>query len=301
MFEQLALGHLRLLAALSRHGSLSLAAERLELSQQAASLQLKRLREILGDPLFVRAGHGMVPTAYARQIAPQVEQVLALLHAIPGPGAVPLAQVERTLSISATDHAQLVIVPDLVRALRAAAPQVRLKVWPIESGNLVRRMQQGEIDLAFTSASHVPPGLVSTPLFAERYVCVADRPLAPAGGRLSLQALVRHDFVVVSPGVPGFDGSAGDWFAQQGLQRRVVVSVPSFLVAQDHVRRCGLVAFMPSRLLPCPGLAEVPLEKDPPGYEVVAARHPAALADPLVTWVVDTVRARLAAPPPPPL
>jgi DNA-binding transcriptional LysR family regulator len=295
MIEKLELNHLRMLSALYKMGSMSAAAEHLDVSQQAVSLQLKRVREILGDPLFVRTGHGMVPTSYGMLIQPHVHQVLELVNAIPASTSVALEDFERTLSISATDHAQRIIVGDLIRELRQVAPRVRVKVSNIESASLVRRMQQGEIDVAFTSNGYVPEGLLATPLFTERYVCVAAGPLAEAGKPLPLQALVARDFIVVSPAHPSFDGSAGSWFEQQGLRRHVAASVPSFFMAQEYLRNSDMVAFMPSRLLPCEGLFEVPLEKYPPGYQVVAAYHPSAQGDPLLVWLLDRVRARFEA------
>lgn len=222
-------------------------------------------------------------------------QLLALIHAMPMPTSIPLEDIERTLSISATDHAQRILVGDLIRELRRAAPRVKVKISNIESANLVRRMQAGEIGMALTSNGHVPEGLLSVPLFTERHVCVAGRPLTEGPGALALTSLVEHDFVVVSPAVPSFDGSAGSWFEQQGLRRRVVVSVPSFFMAMEYVRQSNMVAFMPSRLLPCDGLFEVPLEKHPPGFQVVAAYHPSAMSDPLLRWVLDCLRAQCAA------
>lgn len=295
MIEKLELNHLRVLSALYEQRTVSAAAEALDVSQQAVSLQLKRIRAILGDPLFVRTGHGMVPTAYGQLMQPHVRQVLALVHAMPMPTSIPLEHMERTLSISATDHAQRLIVGDLMRALRRSAPRVKVKIANIESAGLVRRMQEGEIGVAFTSNSYVPEGLLSTPLFTERYVCVAARPLTEGPDALPLEALVAHDFLVVSPAVPSFDGSAGSWFEQQGLRRRVVASVPSFFMALEYLRQSDMVAFMPSRLLPCEGLFEVPLEKYPPGYQVVAAYHPSAMFDPLLTWVLEHVRAQCGA------
>ncbi len=294
MIEKLELNHLRMLSALYEQGTVSAAAEALDVSQQAVSLQLKRVRAMLGDALFVRTGQGMVPTAYAQLIQPHVRQVLALMHAMPMPTSIPLGQIERTLSISATDHAQRIIVAELIGALRRAAPGVTLKISNIESAGLVRRMQEGEIGMAFTSNAYVPEGLLSTPLFNERYVCVAGRPLTEGQRPLSLQALVAHDFLVVSPAVPSFEGSAGSWFEQQGLRRRVVASVPSFFMAMEYLRRSDMVAFMPSRLLPGEGLYEVPLEKHPPGFQVVAAYLPSALSDPLLSWVLDCVRTQCA-------
>jgi DNA-binding transcriptional LysR family regulator len=237
----------------------------------------------------------MAPTAYAQLIQPHVRQLLALVHAMPMPASIPLVTLERTLSISATDHAQRIIVGELIHQLRREAPRVKVKISNIESASLVRRMQEGEIGVAFTSNGYVPEGLLSTPLFTEKYVCVASRPLTEGPGALPLEALVTHDFLVVSPAVPSFDGSAGSWFAQQGLRRRVVASVPSFFMALEYLRQSDMVAFMPSRLMPCDGLFEVPLEKYPPGFQVVAAYHPSAMSDPLLTWVLDHVRVRFGA------
>ena len=296
MIEKLEVVHLRMLSAMYEHGTVSSAAEALDVSQQAVSLQLKRAREVLGDPLFVRSGRGMVPTPYALLIQPHVRQLLALLQAMPMPTSIPLAELERTIGISATDHAQRIIVGDLIRTLRREAPRVKVKIFNIESAGLVRRMQEGEIDVAFTSNGYVPEGLLSTPLFVERYACVSARPLTEGHRALPLEDLVAHDFLVVSPAVPGFDGSAGGWFEQQGLRRRVVASVPSFFMALEYLKQSDMVAFVPSRLLPCEGLFEVPLQKHPPGFQVVAAYHVSAVADPLLTWVLDHVRTRFEPP-----
>jgi len=279
MIDKLEITHLRTLDALNRFDTISAAAEHLDVSQQAVSLQLKKIRAILGDPLFVRTGQGMAPTPYAKLIAPHIGQVLAQLNAIP-------------LPLGARDH-QKVIVADLVRELRAAAPKVRVAVVDIEVSALTRKLHQGEIDLIFTVDGDVAPGLVTQPLFTEQYRCVTgDRALAE-GGVISLAALVEHDFIVTNPGVASFTGSADGWFARQGLQRRVVASAPSFFMALDYLRGSKLVAFMPSRLLPQDGVFEIALPKYPPGYAVVAAFHPNVQHDPFIRWLLERVKARL--------
>lgn len=294
MIDKLELTHLRTLDALARLGTISAAAEHLSVSQQAISLQLKKIRVILGDPLFVRTGQGMAPTPYARLIAPLVKQVLAQLNEIPLPFDVRPEQAERTLVISGTDYTQTVIVTDLVRDLRLHAPKVRIAVVDIEVSALTRKLHQGEIDITFTVDGYVAPGLVAEPLFIEQYRCVtADRALAQ-GGPMSLAALVEHDFLVTSPGLASFKGSADGWFARQGLERRVVASAPSFFMALQTLKAASLVAFIPARLLPCDGLYEIALPKYPPGYSVVAAYHPNARHDAFMTWLLARVKARLA-------
>ncbi|OZG69735.1 transcriptional regulator [Hahella sp. CCB-MM4] len=294
MIEKLEIHHLRTLNALYRFGNISSAAESLDLSQQAVSLQLKKIREILSDRLFVRTGHGMTPTPYARQIEPHIQKVLTHFNEIPLPNSLTPNQIERTLVISATDYTQKVIVGELIKELLETAPKVKVIVSNIESADLTKKMNQGEIDLAFTSHGYVPEGLVTESLFTENYRCVtANIELARLDEDLSLERLVEHDFIVTSHGTGSFKGSADTWFEQLGLHRNVVISVPSFFMAQEYLKQSKLVGFLPSRLLPCDGLFEIPLKKYPPGYEVVAAYHPSTRKDPFMIWLLDQVHKQI--------
>jgi DNA-binding transcriptional LysR family regulator len=232
----------------------------------------------------------VVATAYGQQIRGHIDQLFALISSMPKPSDEALESMVRSLSISATDYTQLILVDPLLRQLRVRAPQVKLKLSNIESFNLNRRLQTGELDIAFTSSGYVPVGLMST-LYLPRNMYAWPRKRANNAAPLPISALAQHDFLVVSPGVPSFDGSASSWFAQQGLKRNVVATVPSFYMAQAYLRQSDLVAFIPSRLMPSAGLVEIPLQKYPPGFQVVAAYHGAMSGDPLLTWVLDVARA----------
>jgi len=78
--KDLDLNLLRLFDAVWRTRSVSRAAELLDLSQPAASQGLARLRRLLGDGLFVRAGTGVAPTPRAERLALAVQQALATLE-----------------------------------------------------------------------------------------------------------------------------------------------------------------------------------------------------------------------------
>lgn len=290
MIEKLEINHLRTLDALYKFENLSAAAEYLNVSQQAVSLQLKKLRDILSDQLFVRTGHGVVATPYAKLIQPHVRQVLMHLNQIPLPGSVTPANTARTLVISATDYTQKIIVGELINELRTSAPGVKIIVINIESAHLIQKMHRGEIDLTLTSNGYVPEGLVSDAIFTERYVCVTANKNIVFDDYLPLERLVDYDFVVTSPGIASFQGSADSWFEQQKLRRKVQVSVPSFFMAQEYLKQSGMVGFLPSRLMPCAGLFEIPLKKYPPGYEVVAAYHPSARKDAFMVWLLDKIK-----------
>ncbi|MBD5772711.1 LysR family transcriptional regulator [Marinomonas colpomeniae] len=292
MIEKLEISHLRTLDALYQFGNISAAAEHLAVSQQATSLQLKKIREILGDQLFVRTGHGMTPTPYAKQIEPHIQDILIRINKIPQLNIIESDEIERTISISATDYTQQIIIADLIKELRQYAPKIKVIVTNIESVNLTKRMLQGSIDIAFTTSAYVPEGLVSTPLFLEKYLCVSANKDITIDRPLSLKDLVKHDFIIVSPGVGSFTGSADSWLEQQGVQRNTVLSAPSFFIAKEFLKQSEMVGFIPSRLMPCEGLIEIPLEKYPPGYQVVAAYHPSAKHDPLIRWILDSIYKR---------
>jgi len=286
--------HLRLLGALYRFGTISAAAEHLNVSQQAVSQQLAKIRAILDDPVFVRAGRGMVPTAYGQELAIPVEEILAKLQTLPLKGDLDLQTLERTVVISATDYTQQLVVGPLLPALREIAPKVRLVVAPVESATLPHKMARGEVDLALTSSSYAPEGLSTYTLFTERYVAVSAVEALRGDMPVPLERLTDFSFIVTNPGTPGFAGSASDWFRARGLSRDVAVSVPTFAIAIEYLKKADLIAFVPSRLLPLEGLFEIPLESTPPGFEVVAAHHPSKLDDPLLRWMLDWLQEHLA-------
>ena len=68
--NEIDLNLLRLFDAVYRHGSVSRAAEAMQLTQPAASQGLTRLRGLLHDPLFTRAPGGVRPTPRAASRSP---------------------------------------------------------------------------------------------------------------------------------------------------------------------------------------------------------------------------------------
>ena len=68
------------LEAIYREGNLTRAGRQLKLTQPAMSHALKRLRELLKDPLFIREGANMVPTPFSRNMINEVRQALQILE-----------------------------------------------------------------------------------------------------------------------------------------------------------------------------------------------------------------------------
>ena len=120
---------LECLDALVTDRNVTRAASRVHLSQPAMSSALKRLREIFNDPLLTRAQREMAPTPRGIELAQTARAVLQGVDAM-SLGARPFAPMtsQRTFRVAMTDYSEFVLLPALVRRLRAKAPKVNIAV-----------------------------------------------------------------------------------------------------------------------------------------------------------------------------
>ncbi|MDB5931234.1 MAG: LysR family transcriptional regulator [Polaromonas sp.] len=153
--------------------SVSKAADRLGMPQAAASTGLIRLRAYFGDMLFSRTARGMLPTPFAEAIQPSLHGVLVQLETARASrsGFVP-AQARRTFRVSMTDISEIVLLPILLNHLRQAAPFVQVEVEKISTDS-VRRLQDGDVDLAVGFMPQLDAGFYQQVLFAQNFICLA--------------------------------------------------------------------------------------------------------------------------------
>lgn len=86
-------------------------------------------------------------------------------------------------------------------------------------------------------------------LFTEHYVLVARKRHPALKRKLTVEAMRRFEYVIVSPEGGGFRGITDVVLESQGRKRRVVLSVPHFLFVPEVVAQTNLVAMLPSRLV----------------------------------------------------
>lgn len=286
--RQLDLNLLKAFDALMDERNLTRAAERLAVTQPAVSATLNRLRDALGDPLFVRTARGVTPTARAQALAAPIKRILADIEAVLIPEAFDPATADFTVTVSATDYALRAVVMPFVAALRPLAPQLRVAVVQAHGHELLARMERGELDLALVTPEMAPPDLHSRRLFDERYVCVLREGHPASELALTLDTFCALDHGIVSLQGGGFAGPTDEALAQLGRERRVKVSVPSFGMLLDLVRSTDLVALVPERLLHgAPGLIVRPPPLKVAGFTKMLAWHARTQADPRQRWVRD--------------
>jgi DNA-binding transcriptional LysR family regulator len=288
--KTLDLNLLKALDALLDERSVTRAAARLGLTQPALSGMLNRLRESFEDPLFVRAQRGVVPTPRALELAASVKQVLAEIGSMLQPASFDPAQARQTFTIAATDYALRAVAVPFLSALKPRASHLRVALVPVENDRIQTQLERGDIDLALLTPESVPPDLHARRLFEERYVCVLRQghPALAGQDNLTIEQFCALDHALVSYAGGGFRGVTDEVLAAMGLQRRVTLSVKSFIVLPDILRASDMVAVLPNRLVAKQeGLTVIEPPIPIPGFTKIAVWHARTHRDPAHRWLRD--------------
>jgi DNA-binding transcriptional LysR family regulator len=203
------------------------AAERLGLSQPAASNALARARALFGDPLLVRAPpNGLRRTSRADAMREPLRSALAELAVIVADGPPDLADLRGAIRLIASDVPAAALGSALTAELARRAPGIDLIFHPWHAGDEVQRLQRGEVDLVVTIAPASGASLRTEPLGTYPYAVVMrrDHPAA-AAETFDLDRWLAFPHVVVS-GRGDRQGSVDAALARIGRHRRVATVAP---------------------------------------------------------------------------
>lgn len=239
---------LPVLDALLRQRSVTLAARELDMSQSAVSTALGRLRALLGDPLFVRTGRGMLPTPRASQLAEPVASILDKLRdeVLSSQGFVPSTS-QRDFTLGLSDVGSYVLWPRIVSVVSQQAPLVRLRLRVMSQAHIASALEDADVDVALGAYPGLPDTLYQRRLFERKYVAMVRQAHPLAGKRLSLQAFARCPQAVVRL-ASGIQDRVDEALAAQGLARQKVLDMPSYLMLPPLLAAGDWMAVMPGQL-----------------------------------------------------
>lgn len=285
---------------LAQDGRVSRVAESLGLSQPAVSNALRRLRDALGDELFVRTPAGMAPTPYAQQIAGPVAAALqGLQGALQVQASFEPTRSERCFTLAMTDVGELYFLPVLMDALAHEAPGITLRCLPVADSTLREQMAAGRVELALGSLPQLQGGFFQQALFRQRYVALmrAGHPLAGNTALGSARYRQAAHVRVVSAGTA--HGQVDDALQRLGVARRVQLTVPHYVALGQVLASTDLVATVPERLaerLAGPhGLVSRPLGLKLPTSTIAQLWHAHLHRDPGHQWLRALVAQRFGA------
>lgn len=283
---------LALLLAVHEEGSVTRAAARLALTQSAVSHGLDRLRAIVGDPLFVKSGRGIAPTAQAERLAARARVLLEDLRAFGRAAGFDPARLALEFTVAANDLQRDLLLPALLRRLRAAAPGLTLRVIPSGAPEPAL-LRDSRADLVITPRPPQGGDIVQKRLFEDRYVTFFDARHAPAPDTRKAWLAAEHVTVLYEPRrALDFD----QWLLGEGVQRRVVATVPGMAALASMVRGGPWLATAPSRMAQGAllGLSQAELPFKAPPLRMYGVWHARHHGDPMHRWVRDQLDAVVA-------
>jgi DNA-binding transcriptional LysR family regulator len=241
---------LRLLDVLQRTRSVTQAAALLGQSQPTLSIWLAKLRQRLGDPLFVRTPAGMLPTPRAQALMGPVREALDALQRLSTRDA-PFDPVsaERSFRICMTDASHITLLPPLLAHVRALAPRAKLVAARIDE-HTAEALRSGAADLALGYTPWLEAGFYQQALYAQDWVCLANarHPRLSLSGRKKLTRRLYE-----AEGHVGITGGTGGELLAHALkrariERKVMLELPGFLGLGAIVASTDLIATLPRQI-----------------------------------------------------
>lgn len=173
--ERIDLNLLVYLDVLLRERSVTRAADHLGVSQPALSNGLRRLRALFDDPLLVRTSEGMTPTERALTLQPVIRGVLATVDKAVEPQVnFDAMTADRVFRIAASDYAESMLLPPLLRRLREEAPGVTLDIMT-PSDVSFPDVEQGKVDVVINRFDSIPQSFHQKDVWMDTFSCLISR------------------------------------------------------------------------------------------------------------------------------
>jgi DNA-binding transcriptional LysR family regulator len=279
---------------LSRTRRTTEAARRLGVTQSTVSHTLGRLRELFGDPLFVRRSHGLEPTPRALELAPRIDGLIDMASAVINhEGSFDPTRSERRFRIAAAEFVTALMGARLVQIFRREARHASFSVEFLLGGATLDVLRRGEIDLILGQFLKLPPGFDAEVLYHDRY-CIAARKHHPRlKGSIDPQTYASLPNIFVSPS--GETGITDATIPSPSIVATVAL-VPRWLTALTMVSASDAIATCPRRLAQQQarmlGLQIIDAKFAGPRFAVSAVRR-SGHADPGIDWLLTAIRAAL--------
>lgn len=225
--------------------NISQAAVQLGMSQPTMSNALARLRNQLGDQLFVRLDRGVAPTVYSDNIIGPVRNALGMLRSgLQQAGSFDFRQTERVFRIACHGFTTSTLLPVILREIDAEAPGIRLEIMPPDWDSPFDGLLSGRADIAIDTfpKPHEEVGFDS--LYATKGVAIVRKGHPLVDGILTPELFARLGHVVYSSGArrrTRFERA----LVSMGISRKAVCEVHTVAEVSHLVSKTDLIAIAP--------------------------------------------------------
>src|SRR6188472_1558476 len=191
---------MRLLVEIDRHGSLSAAAQAVGIGQPSASQHLRTLETAAGQRLVERNGRGSRLTEGGRVLAAHAAQALAALAAGEQELGALAGLQTGTIRLGASTAPGSYLLPDTLGCFRRDYPGVDVEIEIAPSGEILRRLLSGRVELAIVGVDKADDRIALEPFLGDEIVGVAKTGLVETrDGTLDPNALAEVTLLCREP------------------------------------------------------------------------------------------------------
>lgn len=210
--------------------NVTLAGQKIFITQSAMSSALAQLRALLNDPLLIREGKAMRPTPRALQLAPVIKKILQEIEHAIVPTSFNAKSSDKIFRIGMSDYAEFVLLPKLLPLLSKEAPHVRLKIIHLNALDKKAPFEEQQLDLGIGVAfEKIAESLESELLFTDGIACVARNQHPLMQKKLTLQKYLKAKHMVIIFPEEAYRSCIDNTLAKLGLKRDAMVSVPHMI------------------------------------------------------------------------
>jgi DNA-binding transcriptional LysR family regulator len=213
---------LRYFLAVAQTGRFTQAARQCNVSQPSLSIQIAKLEDELGGPLFERTRKGGKLTARGETFLPRAKAILGEMESAREDAKALSGLTLGRVSLGCMPTTGAHLLPPILTAFRKAHPKIQVQLKEESSPDLARDLEQGEIELAIMDEAGLRPGLDHQKILKEELLLALPTRHPLAGKRsLTLQQVAQEPFILMKHG-HGFRQITLDLYRKAGLEPKVV-------------------------------------------------------------------------------
>lgn len=192
---------LRYFLAVARLGNFSRAAEECHVAQPSLSQQIQKLEEELGESLIERTPRLARLTSAGVLLVPRARQILETAELARQEIGEMEGQVRGRIAVGALPTIAPYYLPELIQSFQRAYPAVELVVHEETTAQLLRGVEDKELDLAVVSDIETSARLTAEALFHEElYLCLPARHPLIRQKKVTAKDLHSERFILMQEG-----------------------------------------------------------------------------------------------------
>ncbi len=272
------------------HKGIVNAAKVLNLTPSAISQSIQKLRLIFPDPLFIRKGQGVTPTAYASHLHEYISQGLeSILGALDLTGSY---DKQRTITIGTPPSIGALVIPTIFQAIKESAPQLMMRNIPVNDAE--SQLSQFQTDLIIDTHIASSRTLNHHVLYSDRMMLVCRKGHPCLNESINEEVLQKYEHTLLmleGQNLSGLRQRIQDLFPE----RQVSFSSYNMFTIAALIGNSDLLGLMPTRLFKlfsgCWPLVEIdfpPISNEQ--LDISLYYNKLSLRDPVLENVINVIR-----------